>query len=85
MNGRLDPNSVRTGSSVRNYTSIAFSVDYESLYAGSDSGDVSCIGIKHLSLELNFPACKVGVSSIAVGQKVRVHDSVSDLYVARPF
>ena len=68
MNGRLDPSSVCTGSSVRNYASIAFSMDYESLYAAL-TAVMSCIGIKHLSLELTSQPAKL-VSSIAVGQKV---------------
>ncbi|KAF4322159.1 hypothetical protein JM18_001102 [Phytophthora kernoviae] len=49
---------------VRDYTCVQFSPDFETLVAGSSSGDFSVVGVKTRQLFKVVPACSCGVNSI---------------------
>merc|ERR1719197_794241 len=65
--GRLEARGVRMGASVRDFSCLAFGNDNSVLYAGSKSGDVSVVRVRHGVLECCFPVCRIGVRAIAVG------------------
>lgn len=53
-----------TGTAVRDYSALAFSPDYQLLFAGSTSGDVSVLSIKFKNLVSTIPACSGGVRAL---------------------
>lgn len=52
------------GSQVRNFTCIAFSPDYELLYAGTSSGDYIISNVKTKSMMTTVPAARQGIHSL---------------------
>ncbi|RLN91111.1 hypothetical protein BBJ28_00011668, partial [Nothophytophthora sp. Chile5] len=49
---------------VRDYTSVQFSPDRETLVAGSSSGDFCVVGVKTRQLLKTVPACSCGVNAV---------------------
>jgi len=52
------------GSQVRDFTTIAFSEDLETLYAGTSSGDFVVVNIKQKAMNMTIPATRQGVRSL---------------------
>lgn len=52
------------GSMVRDFTSVAFSDDKETIYAATTSGDFVIARVKTKSIVVNVPACRLGMHSL---------------------
>jgi len=52
------------GTTVRDFTALAFSADFETLYAGTTSGDFMVARVKTRSIVSTVPACRQGVRSL---------------------
>lgn len=63
--GELTARTVQMGTLVRKFVSLKFSPDYETLYAGSSSGDLAAISIKQNGVSSSFQTCRVGVRTIS--------------------
>lgn len=63
--GTIDKLIVQTGNFVREYISLAFSLNEEKyLYAGTTSGDIVCILVKNKSIVFSKIICAQGVTAI---------------------
>ncbi len=62
--GTLTPNTIKVG---RNFTCITFTPNYEYIYAGSSSGDITRIQVKGMKLEATINVCRIGVGDISCG------------------
>lgn len=76
--GDLVEHAVNMGGKSRTFAHVAFSRDYELLYAGTTSGDVFVVGLKNMSVLVSMSACRVGVCSIEVGDD---RDGTANVYV----
>ncbi len=64
--GEINKVQVNSGAFIRDYTCLIFSPNGEYLYAGSSSGDISCISVRTFVLQSTFNACTSGVRSICI-------------------
>ena len=62
--GEMKEQPISVGSAKRDYTCIEFNKDYSLAFAGSLSGDVCVLSIKHMALITTFRACHGGVGDI---------------------
>jgi hypothetical protein len=63
--GSLEKNIVQTGNFVREYISLAFSLNEQKfLYAGTTSGDIVCILVKNKSIVFSKIICAQGVTAV---------------------
>jgi WD40 repeat protein len=62
--GELQKFKVNVAAFTRDYTDLIFSQNGDFLYAGSASGDVSCVIVKNRQLAQPFKACSLGVKSL---------------------
>jgi WD40 repeat protein len=73
--GELTKTQINTGAFVRDYTCLVFAPSGDYLYAGSASGDFSCISVRNFILQTTCKACSSGVQSINIlssGQSILV-------------
>jgi len=62
--GSLEPFEAKQG---RDFTTLAFTSDYETLYAGSRSGDITRLKVKNVSIECSVLVTKNGVRALTCG------------------
>ncbi|OQR89815.1 hypothetical protein ACHHYP_06029 [Achlya hypogyna] len=86
LTGDLTAAKVEFGAPVvRDYTCIAFSPDYETLVAGTTSGDYAVVNVKTRRFLHSIPACSCGVASIvALNTGVLVGGGDGDLLYFNP-
>lgn len=79
--GELVHNKVNPAGIIRDYTALDFSKDSKFLYAGSKTGDVVVINIKHCSLYTTLGKIKSGVSMVkALSNGLMIGGGMGELY-----
>eukprot|EP00761_Pharyngomonas_kirbyi_P005257 gb/GECH01005262.1/.p1 GENE.gb/GECH01005262.1/~~gb/GECH01005262.1/.p1 ORF type:complete len:576 (+),score=98.19 gb/GECH01005262.1/:1-1728(+) len=66
--GKLNQEKVKSGSFIRNYSTLSFSEvsgrEKEYLYVGSETGDISCVHVRNRTMQGIIPVCSGGVRSL---------------------
>jgi len=71
--GTLEKHVIKQG---RVFNTVTFSQDYEHVFAGTTSGDLSRFRMKNESFEVSLQVCKVGVGALDVGRDSQGRDIV---------
>jgi len=69
--GNLVPHQIALQSVNRNFSALLFSKDFETLYAGTTSGDFIIASVKNKTMIGSIQACSSGVCSMTLGSNPR--------------